>query len=162
MTLISATLFHKLVGGLDLEGVSVSSKGGLSSPLNLGLLNGVHVNVVLGVWRASEGSGTSFLLLHVNLLDLSSHHVHLHGNLLRFGAVVLDNLENFDPRVDGGLGLGVPHCLDVLHDLVPLGKLHVHVVLGNVGPRGLGSFGSNQGDLVLDSSFTSSLPGVHN
>ena len=109
-------MFLKLVGGLSPEGLSVGSKGGLSSPLNLGLLNSGHVNVVLGVWGASEGCGTSFLLLHVNLLDLSSHHVHLHGNLIRFGAVVLDNLENVDPRVEGGLGLGVLRCLDVLHN----------------------------------------------
>jgi hypothetical protein len=162
LALISATLFLKLVGSLDLEGLSVASKGGLGSLLNLGLLGGVNVNVILSVWGASEGSCTSFLLLHVNLLGLSSHHVHLHGNLRRFGAVVLDNLENVDPRVDGGLGLGVLRCLDVLHGSVLLGKLYVHVVLGNVGPRGLGSFGSNLGNLVLDSSFTFSLPGVHN
>jgi hypothetical protein len=144
----------ELVGGLNLDGLSVGSKGGLCNLLNLGLLGGVHVNVVLGVWGASEGSGTSFLLLHVNLLDLSSHHTHPHGNLLRFRAVVLDNLENVNPRVGGGLGLGILRCLDVLHDLVLLGKLHVHAVLGNVGPRSLGSFGSNLGNLVLDSSFT--------
>jgi hypothetical protein len=81
---------------------------------------------------------------------------------LDFGPVVLDNLENVNPRFDGELGLGVLRCLDVLHDMVLLGKFHVHVVLGNVGPRGLGSFGSNPGNLVLDSSFTCSLLGAHN
>ena len=50
MALISATLFLELVGGLDLEGLSVGSKGGLGSLLNLGLLGSVHVNVVLGVF----------------------------------------------------------------------------------------------------------------
>jgi hypothetical protein len=38
----------ELVGGLDLEGPSVGSKYGLGSLLNLGLLGGLHVNVVLG------------------------------------------------------------------------------------------------------------------
>ena len=126
---------------------------------------------------ASQVSGTSCLLLHINLLDLSSHHVHLHGNLLRFGAVVLDNLENVDPRVDSELGLGVLRCLDVLHDLVLLGKLHVHVDLGSgegdggvvllvVGGEGgssdkllvVGGEGGGGGELlvnfVLDTSFT--------
>jgi hypothetical protein len=126
-------LFLKLVGGLNLEGHSVGSKDGLGHLPNLGPLGGHHVNVVLGVQGASEGSGTSFLLLYVKLLDLSFHPVHLHGNLLRLGAVVLDNLENVDPRVDSKLGLGVLCCLDVLHNLVLLGKLHVHVVLGGGG-----------------------------
>jgi hypothetical protein len=128
LALISATLFLELVGGLGLEGLSV---GCLGSLLNLCLLSDVHFSVILGVLGASEGSGTSFLLLHVKLLDLSFHPVHLHGNLLRLVAVVLDNLENVDPRVDGGLGLGVLNCLDVLPNVVLLSKLHVHVVLGN-------------------------------
>ena len=54
---------------------------------------------------AGEGSGLSFLLLHVELLDLSFNPVHLHGSLLRVGAVVLGNLETDDTRVDGGLDL---------------------------------------------------------
>jgi hypothetical protein len=37
---------------------------------------------VLDVLGASGGSGTSFLLLHVNPLGLGSHHVHLHLQLL--------------------------------------------------------------------------------
>ena len=44
-----------------------------------------------------------FLLLHVELLDLSSHPVHFHGSLLRVGAVVLGNLEAVDTRVGDGL-----------------------------------------------------------
>ena len=81
--------------------------------------------------------------------------------LLKFGAfshlvsllfnVVLDDLENVSPIVDGKLGHGVLPCLGGLHDLAPLGSLHVHVVLGNVGPHGLGV---NLGDFVLDTSFT--------
>jgi hypothetical protein len=35
-----------------------------------------------------------------------------------------------------------------------LGSLHFNVVLDNVGPRGLGGFGFNLGNFVLDSSFT--------
>jgi hypothetical protein len=55
-----------------------------------------------------------------------------------------------DPRVDGGLGLGVLRCLGVLHDLVLLGKLRVHLVLGNVGPRGLGvTLSSTQASLFF-------------
>jgi hypothetical protein len=80
----------EIVGGHDLEGLIVGGKDGLGSLLNLGLLGGLHVNVVLGVLGASEGSGTSFLLLHVNLLGLGSHHIHLHGNPLGLGAVVLE------------------------------------------------------------------------
>jgi hypothetical protein len=57
---------------------------------------------------------------------------------LDFGAVVLDNLENIDPRVDGELVLGVLRCLDVLHDMVLLGKFHVHVVLGSCKGSGGG------------------------
>jgi hypothetical protein len=172
-------LFLKLVGGHSPEGLSVGSKGGLSSPLNLGLLNSGHVNVLLGVWGASEGSGTSFLLLHVNLLDLSSHHVHLRGSLLRFCAVVLVDPENVGPAVDVGLGLGVLHCLDVLHNVVLLSKLHggegdgggeLLVVGGEGGVGGellvVVGEGGGGGELlvnfVLDTSFTSSLPGVHN
>ena len=49
-----------------------------------------------------------------------------------------------DPRVGGGLGLGVLRCLDLLHDLVLLGKLHVHAVLDNVVLD----------NVVLDTSFT--------
>ena len=90
MALISANLFLELVGGLGLEGHSVGIKDGLGHVPNLGPFNDVHFNVVLGVFRASEGSGTSFLLLHVKLLDLSFHPVHLHGNLLRLVAVVLE------------------------------------------------------------------------
>jgi hypothetical protein len=80
----------ELVGGLGLEGHSVGD---------------VHFNVVPGVVGAGEGSGLSFLLLHVELLDLSFHPVHLHGDLLRVGAVVLGNLETDDARVNGGLDL---------------------------------------------------------
>ena len=47
----------------------------------------------------------SFLLLHVELLDLSSHPVHFHGSLFGVGAVVLGNLETVDTRVVGGLDL---------------------------------------------------------
>jgi hypothetical protein len=43
----------------------------------------------------------------------------------------------FYPRVDSELVLGVLCCLDVLHDLVLLSKLHVHVDLG--GGEGDGS-----------------------
>jgi hypothetical protein len=105
LALISANLFLELVGGLGLEGHSVDGKDGLGHLPNLGLLGDVHFNVVLGVLGAVEGSGTSFLLLHVKLLDLSFHPVHLHGNLLRVGAVVLGDLETVDTRADGGLDL---------------------------------------------------------
>jgi hypothetical protein len=177
--LISAILFLELVGGLGPEGLSVGSKGCLGSLLNLGLLGDIHFNVVLGVLGASEGSGTSFLLFHVKLLGLSFHPVHLRGSLLRFCAVVLDNLENVGPRVGGGLGLGVLRCLDVLHDLVLLGKLHGEgggggrlLVIGGEGggsellvvavEGGGGGGGELLGHFILDSSFTCQLPGVHN
>jgi hypothetical protein len=124
-------LFLKLVGGLNLEVHSVDSKYGLGHLLNLGSLGCHHFNIVLGVLGASEGRGTSVLLTHVELLDLSFHAVHHHGNLLRLGAVVLDNLENIYPPVSSKHGLGVLRCLDVLHGQVLLGKFHVHVDLGN-------------------------------
>ena len=73
--------------------------------------------------------------------------------LLKFGAcshlvspllnVVLDDLENVIPIVDGKLGHGVLSCLGGLHNLELLGNLHVHVVIG-----------VNLGDFVLDTSFT--------
>jgi hypothetical protein len=56
-------------------------------------------------WWAGEGSGLSFLLFHVELLDLSLHPVPLYGSLLRVGAGVLGNLETVDTRMDGGLDL---------------------------------------------------------
>ena len=61
----------------------------------------------MALWWAGEGRGLSFLLLHVELLDLSFHPVHFHGSLLRVGVVVLGNLEAVDTRVDGGLDLAV-------------------------------------------------------
>jgi hypothetical protein len=105
LALISANLFLEPVGGLDLEGHSVGSKDGLGHLPNLGPLDRVNFNVVLGVLGAGEGSGLSFLLLHVGLLDLSFHPVRIHRNLFRVGAVVLGNLEAVDARVDGGLDL---------------------------------------------------------
>jgi hypothetical protein len=45
---------------------------------------------------AGGGSGLSFWLLHVELLDLSFHPVHLHGELLKVCAVVFGNLETDD------------------------------------------------------------------
>ena len=50
-----------------------------------------HVNFVLDVLGGGEGGVSSFLLLHGDLLSLSSHHVHLHGDLLRLGVVVLND-----------------------------------------------------------------------
>ena len=67
-------------------------------------------NFVLDVLGAGGGSGTSLLLLHVTLLGLGSHLVYLHGNLLRFGAVVLELVFDLDlegPDVGGKSGLGV-------------------------------------------------------
>jgi hypothetical protein len=94
-------LVLELVGGLDLEVLSVGSKDGLGSRLNLGLLGGLHVNIVLGVLGVSEGSGACFLLLHVKLLGLV---LLPNVKFLKFGAcshlvsllfnVVLDGLEN--------------------------------------------------------------------
>jgi hypothetical protein len=57
--------------------------------------------------------------------------------------VVLNDLENVIPIVNGKLGHGVLSCLGGLHGLELLGSLHVHVVLG-----------VNLGDFVLDTSFT--------
>jgi hypothetical protein len=80
--------------------------------------------------------------------------------LLKFGAcrhlvslllnVVLDDLEDVIPIVDEKHGHSVLSVLGVLHDLELLGNLHVHIVIG-----------VNLGDFVLDTSFTFSLPGVH-
>jgi hypothetical protein len=146
---VLGSFVFELAGGLDLEGLSVGSEDGLGHLLNLGLLGGFHVNIILGVLGAIAGSGINFLLLYVNLLGLGSHHGHHHGNLLGFGAVGLDNLENVNPSVDGGFGLGVLRCLGSPHDLVLLGTLHVHVVLGSIGPRGLGvTLSSTQASLV--------------
>ena len=82
----------ELVGGLSPADHSVGSKDNPGHCLVLNLLDGHHVNKVLGVLGASEGRGTSVLLLHVELLDLSFHAVHHHGNLLRVGAVGLENV----------------------------------------------------------------------
>jgi hypothetical protein len=83
-------LVLELVGGHDLEILSVGCKDELVNRLNLGLLGGLPHQRVLGVLGAGEGSGTSFLLFQVKLLVLSSHRVHLHGNPLGLVAVVLE------------------------------------------------------------------------
>jgi hypothetical protein len=101
----SKFVFLELVGGLGLEGHSVGGQDGLGHIPDLGPLGDVHFNVVPGVLGAGEGSGFSFLLLHVELLDLGFHPVHLHGDLLRVGAVVLGNLEANDTCVVGSLDL---------------------------------------------------------
>ena len=58
-----------------------------------------------------------------------------------------------DQRVDGGLGLGVLRCLDVLHNVVLLSKLHVHVDLGSGGGGGgllvVGGEGGGGDELLL-------------
>jgi hypothetical protein len=134
LALISATLFLELVGGLGLEGLSVGSKGCPGSLLNLGILGDVHFNVILCVFGASEGSGTSFLLLRVKLLDLR---ISNGGELL----------------VVGGEG-GSSELLVVVGEGGGSGELLV------VGGEGGGD--ELLGNFVLDSSFTCSLPGVHN
>jgi hypothetical protein len=48
-----------------------------------------HVNSVLDALGGGEGGVTSLLLLHGELLSLSSHLVHLHGNLLRLAQLFL-------------------------------------------------------------------------
>jgi hypothetical protein len=97
--------------------------------------------------QVSGNVAVSVLLPIVELLEFGTCS-HLVSLLLN---VVLDDLENVSPIVDGKLGRGSLPCLGGLHDLVLLGRLHVHVVLSNVGPRGLCV---NLGNFVLDSSFT--------
>jgi hypothetical protein len=48
-----------------------------------------HVNLVLDALGGGEGGVTSLLLLHGELLSLSSHLVHLHGDLLRLAQLFL-------------------------------------------------------------------------
>jgi hypothetical protein len=67
---------------------------------------------------------------------------------------LVGDLDLEGPSVGGKLGLSVLLRLGGLLNLGLIGSLHVNVVLGNVGPRGLGGLGVNLGDLVLDSSFT--------
>ena len=78
----SSNLILELVGGLDLEVLSVGGKDELVTRLNLGLLGGLPHQRVLGVLGAGEGSGARFLLLQVKLFVLSSFRVHLHDNPL--------------------------------------------------------------------------------
>jgi hypothetical protein len=117
-------------------------------------------------------TSTSILLDLARLFLKPMVTVHVLGNvvvsvplsiveLLKFGTfshlvslllnVVLDDLENVVPNVDGKLGHGVLSCLGGLPDSELLGNVHVHVVIG-----------VNLSDFVLDPSFTFSLPGVHN
>lgn len=91
----------ELVGGLGLGSHSVGVDDGLGHLLNPGSLGAHHVNVVLGVLGVGEGSGASFLLLHVTPRS-KLHAVHLCGNILRLGT---DILENVDPRVCSDLDL---------------------------------------------------------
>ena len=56
--------------------------------------DGGHVGyLVLDVLEGGEGDVLSVLLLHICLLSPCSLSEHLHGDLLRLGAVVLDVLE---------------------------------------------------------------------
>ena len=73
------------------------------------------------------------------------------------GLIVCANLGGVVLELVEGLDLD---CANVggnnLLNLGLLGSLYLNVVLGEVGPRGLDSFGFNLGNFVIDSSFTSS------
>jgi hypothetical protein len=109
----------ELVGGPGLEDLSVGSKGCLGSLLNLGLLGNVHFNVVLGVLGASEGSDTSFLLLHVKLLLTNKNNRIPVKNLFRGDALRLlcrNICRKIFAHVDWGLNRGSRVCRPVSED----------------------------------------------
>ena len=74
-------------------------------------------------------------------------------NLGGFVLELVGGLDLAGPRVGGEFGLGVQLRLGSLLNVGLLGSLYLNVVLGDVVPRGLDSFGFNLGNFVLDSSF---------
>ena len=140
----------------------------------LGLSNLIYLNSLLKLVGGLDLEGHMLMVI----LDLACSFVLVAFSTLVFLSVHLGDLVSElvgesdleGPRVGGVSGLGGQLCLGslqnwVLHvsllDLVVLDGLIVGanlggVVLGEVGPRGLDSFGFNLGNFVIDSSFTSS------
>jgi hypothetical protein len=73
-----STFDFELVGGLGLGSPSVGVDDGLGHLLNPGSLGAHHVNIVLGVLGVGEGSGASFLLLHITSFYMCNFYSSFH------------------------------------------------------------------------------------